>query len=156
MSRFYVSPDKVGAGEIIVNGPEARHILDVMRLKKEDKVVVFDGTGVEYTGFITKADTRGKKLVVEIICTKKPAADSMPEITLAHAIPKKAKMEYIVEKATELGVSNIIPLVTDRTIVRPDESSRLSKSERWQKIAVEAAKQCGRTNIPEVKDVAKF
>ncbi|MDD4957180.1 MAG: RsmE family RNA methyltransferase [Candidatus Omnitrophica bacterium] len=150
MSRFYAPKENIGEKDILIDGNEAHHILDVMRLVESDKVVVFDGTGAEYTGFIKTVDERAKRLIVEIIKMEKPLPDKMPDVTLAQSVPKKNKMDLIVEKATELGVSHMIPLVTARTIVRPDEGSSKRKEERWRKIAVEAAKQCGRTNVPEI------
>lgn len=156
MSRFYVPRENVRENEIVVDGKEAHHILDVMRMRDGDKVVVFDGTGNEYTGFIKNVNTRFKKLTVEIVRTEKPSAESSPEVVLAQAIPKKNKMDYIVEKATELGASGIIPVVSERTIVRPGDSSAAKKVERWRKIAVEAAKQCGRQDVPEITDITDY
>ena len=125
-----------------------------MRLRENDKVIVFDGTGKEYTGFIKQ--TRPKSLTVEIISTRAPKVDTLPEITLAQAILKKEKMDYVIEKATELGVHGIIPLVSERTIVRFENDKAIDKLTRWKKIAIEAAKQCGRCDVPEIKDVQKL
>jgi len=88
--------------------------------------------------------------------TEKPAVDRIPEITLAQAIPKKGKMDDIVEKVTELGVGRIVPVLSERTVVRPDDDSGKKKVERWRKIAVEAAKQCGRTSVPEIGEITGF
>ena len=156
VSRFYVDPENVQNNEIFIEGREAKHILAVMRLKEGDMVVVFDGTGEEYTGFIKKADKKHRDLTVEIIKRIRPLANKVPEIDLAQAIPKKEKMDYILEKATELGVSSIIPIITSRTIVRLDGPSALKKNIRWQKIAMAAAKQCGRVVTPEVKSIVSF
>ena len=154
MSRFYVSPERIKNNLIHIVGREAHHIIDVMRLKETDSVVVFDGTGAEYTGFIK--DKSAKKVTVEIVKTKKPILKRRAEITLVQAIPKKAKMDYIVEKATELGVSAIIPIISERTVIRLEDERRRSKVERWKKIAISAAKQCGRADVPLVQDVQKF
>ncbi|MFH1846161.1 MAG: RsmE family RNA methyltransferase [Candidatus Omnitrophota bacterium] len=156
MSRFYVAKENIRNGEILITGKEAHHIFDVMRMHEGDKVVVFDGTGMEYTGFFKSRDAHSRGLIVEIMSTRYPAQKKNPEIILGQAIPKKGKMAYIVEKATELGVSGIIPLVTARTIVRPDDSGCRKKVERWQKKTVEAAKQCGRTDVPFVSEVTEF
>lgn len=154
MSRFYAPKENIKGDLIYIDGREARHILNVMRLKENDKVVVFDGTGAEYAGFIKEA--RPKSLTVEIISTRAPKIPALPEITLAQAIPKKEKMDYVIEKATELGVHSIIPLISERTIVRFENDKTIDKLARWKKIAIEAAKQCGRTSVPEVKDIQKF
>jgi len=154
MSRFYAPKENVRGGSIYIDGHEARHILNVMRLKESDKVVVFDGTGKEYTGFVK--EVKSKSLVVEIISTKTPKPKTLPEITLAVSLPKKGKMDYIVEKAVELGVSCIIPTLSERTVVKLESGKMRERQERWQKIAREAAKQCGRTDVPEVKTIQKF
>ena len=154
MSRFYAHKENVRDNIIVIDGQEAKHILNVMRLGENDKVVVFDGTGKEYTGFIK--ETKPKSLTVEIVSVRTPKYGKLPEITLVQALPKKGKMDYIVEKATELGVKSIIPVLSERTIVKIDEDKASLKSDRWRKIAHEAAKQCGRTDVPEVSDAKKF
>ncbi|MFH1878582.1 MAG: RsmE family RNA methyltransferase [Candidatus Omnitrophota bacterium] len=133
MSRFYVPHKNIHTDHIIVDGQEARHILDVMRMNDGDTVVVFDGTGVEYSGFIKESNRKNKTLIIETVSVKKPLPDSLPGITLAQAIPKQNKMDYIVEKATELGVSVIIPLISKRTIVRPDDAGRGKKNRKMEK-----------------------
>jgi 16S rRNA (uracil1498-N3)-methyltransferase len=154
MSRFFAPKENVRDNIIIIDGQEAKHILNVMRLSENDKVVVFDGTGKEYTGFIK--ETKPKSLIVEIVSVKTPKYGKLPEITLAQALPKKGKMDYIVEKATELGASSVIPILSERTVVKIDEENNSKKTERWKKIVHEAAKQCGRTDVPEVSDIKKF
>lgn len=154
MSRFYAPKENIKGNLIYIDGREARHILNVMRLGLNDKVTVFDGTGKEYVGFIKQV--KPKSLTVEIVETKIPKHEKLPDITLAQSIPKKQKMDYIVEKATELGVSAIIPVITERAAVKPDENKESGRVERWQKIAQEASKQCGRTDIPEIHNIEKF
>lgn len=154
MARFFSPKNNIKDDLIHIDGQEARHILNVMRLKENDKVVVFDGTGKEYAGFIKQ--TKPKSLTVEIITTRIPKTEALPNVTLAQAIPKKEKMDYVVEKATELGVAGIIPVVSERTIVRLESDKAINKLARWKKITREAAKQCGRSRVPEIKDVQKF
>jgi len=154
MSRFFVPKEFVKTDSIYITGKEAHHILDVMRLKVSDEVVVFDGTGKEYTGIVKAVDR--KSLEVRIKSTREPSAGSNRILTLIQAIPKKDKMDYIVEKATELGVSRIIPVTTERTIPEWSDAKRASIVERWRKISMEAAKQCGRADIPEVNPIASI
>ena len=156
MSRFYAPKENVKGDQITIDGSEAHHILGVMRMKGGDKVVVFDGTGNEYSGFIKQADTRRKRLIVEIIRTDKPFSEKGPELILAQAIPKKGKMDFVIEKATELGVSRIIPIVSERTVVRPDVDSSEKKVERWRKLALVAAKQSGRTDVPVIDEITDY
>ncbi|MFH1710186.1 MAG: RsmE family RNA methyltransferase, partial [bacterium] len=154
MSRFYIPEGSVRGNLINISGKEAHHIIDVMRLKAPDKVVTFDGTGKEYAGFIK--ETARKSVTIEIVEVRTPHGRMTYGITLLQAIPKKDKMDYIIEKSTELGVSNIIPLVTERTIPNWDEAKKASSVQRWRKIALEASKQCGRADIPDIGPVKNF
>ncbi len=151
MGRFYVSAEFVKGNKIVIAGTEAHHILEVMRLRKLDKVVAFDGTGKEYIGFIT--DIKKKALEVEIVETRAPVSLSNSRLTLIQALPKKERMESIVEKATELGVSALVPVITGRTIPKWTDPKRRERVSRWRKIALEASKQCGRPDIPFVKEI---
>ncbi len=154
MSRFFVQKSAIKGKNIMVDGEEAHHILDVMRLKELDKVVTFDGTGMEYVGFIK--EIKRKNLVIEIVETRTPSNKGSSKVTLIQAIPKKDKMDYIAEKATELGVFSIVPVATKRTIPDWDEAKRNANVERWRKIAQEASKQCGRSDIPEIDGIVDF
>ncbi len=151
MSRFYVNKESIKTTSIYISGKEAHHILGVMRLKLLDDVVVFDGTGKEYAGVIKKADR--KSLEVEIKEIRNAPRKEFHIVTLIQAIPKKEKMDYICEKATELGVFSIIPVTTERTIPDWGSEKKASLVERWRRIGREAAKQCGRLDIPEVRPI---
>lgn len=153
MSRFYAPPDSVSEGRIILRGREAHHARDVMRLKAGDDITIFDGTGKEYSGVIDK--TAKEEVVIKINKILERKAGGC-RLTLVQAIPKLNKMDTIVEKATELGVERIIPVITARTIVHADTSKAGLKVERWKKIAVTASKQCGRVTVPEINEVLRF
>jgi len=148
VSRFYVPKESIDGNRILISGREAHHILDVMRLKVSDRVIVFDGTGKEYIGVVKEAGRRS--LSLEITATRDAARKERCGITLIQAIPKKEKMDYIVEKATELGAARIIPIITERTIPEWSDSKKAVTVERWKKISLEAAKQCGRADIPAI------
>lgn len=152
MSRFYVPEEAVKGNQILIIGKEAHHILDVMRLKFSDEVIVFDGKGKEYVGKVREIGR--KSLTLEIVTARDIIKEEKCNITLIQAIPKKNKMDYIVEKATELGVDVIIPVMTARTIPDWDEAKRSDIVLRWQKISKEASKQCGRTSLPQIKPLA--
>lgn len=149
MSRFYVPPECVAGGKIIIRGGELHHARDVMRLAENDEITVFDGTGREYCGLILRVDKGQMTVAIKKTVERKPGGC---ELILVQALPKSDKMDLVVEKATELGVERIIPVMTERTVVRPD----IKRTERWRKIALIAAKQCGRTTIPEVMPVTVF
>jgi len=153
VSRFYVPPESIRKDRAIIEGEEAHHIADVMRLGKGDAVTFFDGTGKEYAGEITSC---GKGKVEVKIKNVIAAKEEGPKITLIQAIPKKDLMDDIVKKTTELGVARIIPVITKRTVVRFNDKKRLLRRERWEKIAKEAAKQCGRMILPAISHICKF
>ena len=154
MSRFYVPKESVEGDSVYISGKEAHHILDVMRLKVSDHITVFDGTGKVYTGIVKEAGR--KSLSLKIIETRNLSGEERHSITLIQAIPKKEKMDYIAEKATELGVVKIIPVTTERTIPDWNETKKAGIVERWQRISQEAAKQCGRSDLPEVQPITSF
>jgi 16S rRNA (uracil1498-N3)-methyltransferase len=158
MSRFYARPENVDleSGRIIIDGEEAHHIIDVMRMREGDTAVVFDGTGREYTGVIDKIDQKAHTLEIRCLSSKTTPPEKLPVIHLAQAIPKKDRMETIIEKATELGVAMVIPVLSERTVVRPGAAAGTKKIKRWGRIALHAAKQCGRTDIPEVAHITPF
>ena len=115
MSRFYVDPENIKGDTIRVSGSEAHHILDVMRLKTGDEVTTFDGLGNEYTGEIT--ETAKLSLTISVKESRKQSPSNV-KIALVQAVPKSEKMYFIIQKCTELGVSRIIPMMTERTVVR--------------------------------------
>lgn len=147
MHRFYIE-DKLTVGtKADIKGAEARHIKDVLRLKGGDHILLFDGSGKEFRGEIAGI---AKDLVsVNILEEKEGDTESPVEIVLGQGIPKSDKMDLIVQKSTELGVSKIVPLYTERVIPK---SFSLNKLERWRRIAVEACKQSGRVKVPEIAE----
>ena len=152
--RFYVSPENINSSEISINGKEAHHIVDVMRLSPGDGVVVFDGEGKEYEGIIKQGS--GQRVLIKINNVKRLKEQRQVKITLAQAIPRKARMDYLVQKCTELGVEQIIPLSTSRTVVKLSGLRLVSRCQRWQRIATEASKQCGRIEVSRIREVNDF
>ena len=147
MHRFYLPPEHWSGGSLALDGAEAHHCRNVLRLEAGDKVVLFDGRGRELTAEITSAD------VSQIQLRKLHEAQTPPlrcQITLAQAIPKGKNMDLIVQKAVEIGAAEIAPIVSDRTVVRLDEESAAAKQSKWQTVAIEAAKQCGQNWLPRV------
>ena len=148
MHRFYIAPEQWQPDALILTDSEAHHCRDVLRLKAGDKVVVFDGQGREITAEIASADAS------QIQLRKLHEAQTPPlrcHITLGQAIPKGKNMDLIVQKAVEIGAAEIAPILSDRTVVRLDDESSASKQEKWQTVAIEAAKQCGQNWLPKVQ-----
>lgn len=147
-------PEAVRGGKIYAGKEESRHIAGAMRLKEGDGVTVFDGSGAEYCGRIESI--KNKNVIINIEKTVPPAVMSAVSITLAQVLIKKDKMDYIIEKAVELGTAAIIPFETARAVIRTNKDARSQKFERWQRIAIEAAKQCGRRDLPKIGRVITF
>jgi 16S rRNA (uracil1498-N3)-methyltransferase len=147
--RFYVSPDDWNAATPVLKGNEAHHCSEVLRLELGERVVVFDGRGTEITGEIVKV-SKGQVQLKTLLTSKSPPLRCA--LTLAQAIPKGKNMDLIVQKATELGVSRIVPLLSDRTVVHLDASEGEKKREKWQQVVIEAAKQCGQNWLPQVDE----
>lgn len=153
MSRFYVPPECITGGKIVIRGGELHHARDVMRHAAGDAIVIFDGTGKEYHGVIQESGKEQMTVTIKKTVEKKSGGC---RLILIQALPKSDRMDLIVEKATELGVERVIPVTTERTVVRLNTKKENLKVERWRKIALIAAKQCGRTTIPEVLPITGF
>src|SRR5215475_4934061 len=156
MHRFYVAPENWDPQELVLRGSEARHARNVLRMQAGDKLVLFNGKGGERTGEIaTFADD-------EIRLRKLHESETAPlrsRIVLGQAIPKGKNMDLIVQKAVEIGATEIAPIISDRTVVQLDSESASQKQTKWQQIAIEAAKQCGQNWLPRVrvpKKLAEF
>jgi 16S rRNA (uracil1498-N3)-methyltransferase len=155
MHRFYISQKIVG-DSISLSDPEQLHyMLDVLRLKPGDEVGLFDSEGNEYLAIVRD---HGSKSAVFDIKSRKPRHTRKLKITIACAIPKKSKMDDVIDKLTQLDVDEIIPLETERGVVRLDESGLVVKErmERWKKIARSAAEQSRRNTLPVIPPVMNF
>jgi len=149
MERFFVAPEDVDEHAARITGDELKHLRNVLRLKAGDTVEVFDGAGRGYTGRIALVDQSAA--FVELEAAVAEARDSHLRVCLAQGLPKGEKMDWIVQKNTELGVGVILPLELERCVVRLEgDKKRRDKQARWQKVAREAARQCGRLFVPEV------
>ncbi len=149
MHRFYIAPSAWNPENLRLDESEAHHALNVLRLKAGDRVVVFDGRGQEATVEIGE----GSKKSLSLRLVHAARTPPLPcRIVLAQAVPKGKNMDLIIQKATELGAVEIAPLLSDRTVVRvEDERGEAEvKREKWQNIAIEAAKQCGQNWLPSV------
>ena len=151
LPRFFISPEQASGPRITVSGEDVRHIAAVLRMKTGDSLLLCDGEGAEYTVRITQV---GKTEIRTEIVSRVTQEITSPRVTLGQGLPKSDKMDWIVQKATELGASSIVPLITERTIVKiRDEEKRVS---RWQKIAREAAMQSNRSDIPAIGHIVSF
>ncbi len=154
MRRFFIDPEKAGAGRVLLSGPDANHIRNVLRLRPGDPVCLFDGQGREYTGQIAELLPEG--VTVSVMDAGTSAVESPVEITIAQGFLKEKKMDSLVRPLTELGVCRLIPFFGIRSVARPDERRLRGRMERWEKIARESLKQCRRSRIPEIGPVVSF
>ena len=163
MHRFYIPPENWNPGALALTSAEAHHARDVLRLKRGDKLVVFNGRGREITVEIVDLVRHGTdspgRAKDEIRLRKLHEAETPPlrcRITLGQAIPKGKNMDLIVQKAVEIGAAEIAPILSDRTVVHVDLESAAQKQAKWQQVAIEAAKQCGQNWLPKVRAPRKL
>ncbi|MCS7158321.1 MAG: 16S rRNA (uracil(1498)-N(3))-methyltransferase [Blastocatellia bacterium] len=147
LHRFYAPPEAISQGVIRLDERESHHLRHVLRLKPGARVIVFDGTGIEYEGVVL--ETRERCASVSVRAQATPAVESPLELTLAQALTKGEKFDLVVQKATELGVHRIIPLLTRYVVMGTYAPGRL---ERWRRIALEAAKQSRRTRLVHIEE----
>ncbi|MBQ8300792.1 MAG: 16S rRNA (uracil(1498)-N(3))-methyltransferase [Clostridia bacterium] len=149
MPKFFVTQDKITDNQIIIDTEDVSHISRVLRLEIGDSITVCDGRGTDYEAEISEMEQ--KRIICSI--TEKNPSNSEPniEVTLFQGLPKASKMEYIIQKTTELGISKIVPVKLSRCVVKIDnKKDEAKKLDRWQKISEAAAKQSGRGVVPEI------
>ena len=154
MYHFYVEPEAVSADKARITGGDVNHIKNVLRMHPGEEIMILDGSGMEYR---CEIETISDEVLARVLEAKKTEAELSVRLLLFQGLPKKDKMELIIQKAVELGVSEIIPVLTKRTVVKlEDKKKEQKKLERWQAIAEAAAKQSGRGIIPKVCEAVKF
>ena len=147
MPRFYIPPFAWNPDHFALDAAEGHHAVDVLRMKAGDRATVFNGEGAEAEVELAKASKHGVELRRLSLQKSQPLRC---RITLGQAVPKGKNMELILEKATELGVAEIAPLMSERTVVRGSEAEHERKQHKWQRVVVEACKQCGQNWVPRV------
>ncbi len=154
MHRFFVPAENVGNGEIRVTGDDINHIKNVLRMTAGEKVVVSCGQGTDYYCIIEDIQETGVTLRIQ---EEKPAVTELPvRIVLFQALPKVDKMELVIQKAVELGASEVVPVRSRRCVVKLDAHREAKKLARWRAIAESAAKQSGRGILPQIHDSMDF
>lgn len=155
MHRFFVEEPPMGENSITITGGDVNHIKNVLRMAVGDKICVINGqNNKEYYCEITAV---GNDAVDTRICEIRESDQELGnEVVLFQGLPKSDKMELIIQKAVELGVHTIVPVSTDRTVVKLDAKKEANKRKRWMSISESAAKQSGRLRIPEVTPVVSY
>lgn len=152
MYRCYIDESEWSDNEVSLSPEEGHHLVNVLRAAKGDRVLLFDGEGRQATAEIVQIDP----LVLSVVDRQDDVIGKRQEIVLIQAIPKGKRMDLIVEKATELGVCRIIPVMTERVVARLDQEKSEGRVERWQRVALSAAKQCGTSIVPKVDNIRSF
>lgn len=157
MARFFVAPEAVdrNSGRITISGGDVNHIKNVLRLDRGGPLEISDGACNEYDVVINTIER--ERIITAIREVRRNRTEPPIEVTLYQAVPKSDKLDTIIQKCVELGVVKIVPVITERTVVRFDGGRDASaKTSRWRKISLEAAKQCGRGIIPHVAEPVRF
>ncbi len=154
MRRFFTEPENISDGFATII-EDAEHISKVLRMNVGDEILIFDGSGYEYISKLTEID----KNICKAKIIEKTYSEQEPKVavTIYQGLPKSGKMEGIIQKSVEIGAYKIIPVTMDRCVSKLDSGKKQAeKIKRWNKVAVEAAKQCGRGILPEVGDPLTF
>jgi len=154
MARFFVPRKNITDQRATVEGPELDHLRKVLRLGPGDSIIVFDDAGWEHEAVIRSLSAQAAE--IDVLRSFQAERESPLQLTLAVGLTKGEKMDFVVEKATELGAQAIVPFVSAYTVPKLDQRKIEKRGERWQKIALAAAKQCGRTRIPEIFPLINF
>jgi 16S rRNA (uracil1498-N3)-methyltransferase len=154
MRRFFIENADFIGSQAVISGSDARHIKTVLRLKTGDAVEIIDGTGMEYTAQIT--GFLSGTVALRILEKRISKTESHVKITIAPGMLKDKKMDELVRRLTELGISCWAPFFAARSVPRPAPRRLASRTARWQKIAVEALKQCRRSHMPEINVPVAF
>src|SRR5262245_55549036 len=147
--RFYANPDHIHAPIITLSADETHHLIRVLRMTPGDAAFVFDGAGREFS--CTFKGVRNNHAELEIENELADRVDSPLRLILAQALVKGEKFDFIGQKATELGVSRVVPLITQFADPRLDDQQMRRRVERWERISLEALKQCGRRRLVEIE-----
>lgn len=148
MPRFFIDAPPIGK-IITISGADAHHICHVLRMHSGDALTICDAAGTQYDCVLV--DGTADEVLAQIHDRHVAAGESDLWITLYMALPKADKMEFVVQKSTELGVCEIVPFLASRCVSRPDAKTLEKKTARWNKIAAEASKQCARGRVPLVR-----
>lgn len=151
ISTFYIKSEQIDGENISIIGNDVKHIKNVLRYKVDDELEVCDENEVRYKTRITRF--LEEEILLEIVEVSEKNTEMSVVVDLYQGLPKSDKMDMIVQKNTELGINRIIPVLTDRVIVKIENSNEKKKLDRWNKIASESAKQSGRQKIPIVENI---
>jgi 16S rRNA (uracil1498-N3)-methyltransferase len=146
--RVYLSDISPDTNEVTISGQTGTHLIKVLRVKNGHPVTLFDGRGTEYQAVIT--EVKRHHITLQINSFKRVSRESPLSITLVQGISRGERMDWVLQKATELGVCHIMPIYTNRSMVSLDEKRLSSRMSHWQGVITHACEQCGRNTLPEL------
>lgn len=149
--RFF--SENISEETAVLSAEDSKHATQVLRMREGDYAVICDGKGSD---FLARLDSAGAQCVFSVLESSRNEAEPTVRLRLFQAMPKSDKMEFIVQKAVECGACEIVPFFSKRCVSRPDKKQLAKKTERYRRIAYEAAKQCGRGVVPEVREAVEF
>jgi 16S rRNA (uracil1498-N3)-methyltransferase len=149
LSRVFVDGALQSGSVVELAKDTASHLAKVLRARSGDEIILFNGDGREYAGVIEAV--RGSRVSAAIGAVRSMDRESPFPITLVQCVPRGDRMDFIVQKATELGVARIVPVLSQRSVVRLDEGQAASKQAHWHAVAISACEQCGRNRLPSVE-----
>jgi 16S rRNA (uracil1498-N3)-methyltransferase len=155
MPKFFIKDEQIQNNNIIIVGEDVKHITNVLRMKENEEITICNIDTSQNYKCIIKVFTKDN-IQCEILNKEEYTTEPNVQITIFQALPKAEKMEFIIQKCTEIGVSEFVPVTMNRCVVKIDNKNEIKKIDRWKKIAESAAKQSGRDAIPKVENVINF
>lgn len=153
-TRIYVDLEVASGQELLLPAAPSTHLLRVLRLRPGATLTLFNGRGGEYAAELISADKSGARLAVAAHTAVE--RESPLHLTLLQGVARGERMDFIVQKATELGVQRIVPLSCEFSVVRLDAANRQRRAGHWRAVAIAACEQCGRNRVPEVEPIGDF
>ncbi|MBU1054528.1 MAG: 16S rRNA (uracil(1498)-N(3))-methyltransferase [Proteobacteria bacterium] len=154
MRLFYIEQSELAGTNPSIRGVDARHIINVLRLKPGDSIELFDESGIKYEARIVAVSSA--KVDVNIVGQCNHVVESFLEIVVAQSFLKEGKMDNLIRQLTELGITKWIPFISERSVSRPDDKRLSNRTKRWEAIAKEATKQCKRAKSPKIGKTVSF
>ena len=156
MHHFFVRPEQISGKEAYIEGPDGNHAANVLRVRPGEQVLLSAGEDWDYLCTVREVDRAGQRVLLSVLEENRDTRELPVKITLYQGLPKSDKMELIIQKAVELGAARVVPVETARCVVKLDRKKAESKRARWQAISESAAKQSGRSVIPEIAMPMKY
>lgn len=154
MPHILISPADIRDNSVVIRGPEAHHLVRVLRVEPGDPLFLFDGQGASYKARCESVEPTAPSVRAAI--TEKTMSKRATTLTLFQGLPKGSKFDYVIEKAVELGVDGLVPFLSDKNIIKLTPAQNASKLKRWENLGKAAAKQSGRASLPAIEAARDF